>query len=73
MSPLEKWEHVELFETEQHFELATTLAVHALIEVEYPTMGAEVVAAITLLWLDTQIQTKQNSLQWKSTKYGTPH
>ena len=45
ISPLEKWEHVDLFEPEQHFELATTPAVHALIEVEHPTMGAEVVAA----------------------------
>ena len=45
ISPLEKWEHVDLFDPEQHFELATTPAVHALIEVEYPTMGAEVVAA----------------------------
>ena len=48
ITPVENknWVHVpDLFDPGQHFELATTPAVHALIEVEYPTMGAEVVAA----------------------------
>ena len=33
MTPSEKWEHVGLFEPGQHFELATTPAAHALMEV----------------------------------------
>ena len=45
ITPVGKWEHVDLFDPDQHIGLTTTPAVHALIEVEYPTMGAEVIAA----------------------------
>ena len=44
-TPTKNFVHVDLFESEQHSELSTTPAVHALIEKEYPSMGAEVITA----------------------------
>ena len=44
-TPTKNFVHVELFESGQHSELATTPAVHALIEKEYPSMGSEVITA----------------------------
>ena len=83
-TPTKNFVHVELFESGQHSELATTPAVHALIEKEYPSMGSEVITAhVTDKIHYTRAAaladssgcavptlTGKNSMPWRNTKSG---
>ena len=44
-TPSGQWTNVDLFDPEQHAEFSSVNAVNALIEKEYPTMGAEIITA----------------------------